>query len=128
MPTTTSQLAPNARKSDVPHLLLVGARTEVVGKLVGLPVAVTVIQAPARDITFEQLMALRVISLDFDFADVQALVARVREIHQTRRIDAVLAMTEAALHPASLAAQAVGARSNPSDAVAATIDKSAMRT
>jgi biotin carboxylase len=99
-----------------------------VGKLVGLPVAVTVIQAPARDITFEQLMALRVISLDFDFADVQALVARVREIHQTRRIDAVLAMTEAALHPASLAAQAVGARSNPSDAVAATIDKSAMRT
>jgi biotin carboxylase len=111
--------------SDVPHLLLVGARPEVVGKLVGLPVAVTVIQMPGRDTTTERLVAREVISLDF--TNLSALITRARQIHRLRRIDAVLSLTEAGLHPASLAAQAVGARANPPEAVATTVDKAAMR-
>lgn len=109
----------------MPHLVLVGARTEVVGKLVGLPLAVTVIQVPSRDTSFEQLVALQIISLDFE--DIPALVACVGEIHRSRRIDAILSLTETGLGPASVAAQAVGARANPPEAVAATMDKSSMR-
>lgn len=111
--------------TDVPHLVLVGARTEVVGKLVGLPLALTVIQPPGPSTALEQLVALRVISLDF--TDVPSLVECVSDIHRSRRIDAILSLTEPGLYPASVAAQAVGARANPPEAVAVTVDKSSMR-
>lgn len=115
----------SAVRADVPHLLLVGARREVVGKLTGLPVAVTLIQPPGQDSFFEQSVTLRTINVDL--TDIPALVACAREVHQQRPLDAVLSLTEPGLLSASVAADAVGARANPASAVASTVDKAAMR-
>ena len=108
-----------------PHLLLVGARSEVIGKLVGLPLAVSVIQKPGRDSEFERSVALRTASVDF--TDPDALLATAREIHDWRRVDAVLSLTEPALYPASVVGEALGVRVNPVATVGMALDKSTMR-
>ena len=112
-------------QSGVPHLLLVGARAEVVSKFIGLPVALTVVQQPGRDTRLERLAALAVQSLDF--TDVRALARCARQIHDRRRIDAVLSLTESGLLPASMVAEELGVRANPVSAVATTLDKPSMR-
>jgi biotin carboxylase len=108
----------------VPHLLLIGPRPEVLGKLFGLPVAVTVARRPGGR-GREQDAALR--AVDVDITDPGALLATAREIHAHRPIDAVLAMTELALQPASEVVEALGVRGNRPDAVAAAMNKATMR-
>jgi biotin carboxylase len=114
---------PEAR--GVPHLLLVGPRPEVLGKLLGLPVAVTVVRQPGDGRHWEQHVALRIV--DADYTDAGALLAAARQIHEHRRLDAVLAMTELALQPAASVSAALGVRGNSPAAVSYAMDKARMR-
>jgi biotin carboxylase len=109
----------------IPHLLLVAPRSDVVGKLFGLPVALTVVHRPGGDLAAEEGLALRVI--DVDFTDTAAFLAAAREVHAWRPIDAVLGLTELSLYPTSVVGEALGARGNPPTAVACAMDKMTMR-
>jgi biotin carboxylase len=109
----------------VPHLLLVGARTELIAKLIGFPAAVTAILPPGRPAAFERSIILR--AQPCDLTDIPALLACAREVHQRRPVDAVLSLTEVGLYPASVVARVLGVRGNPVSAVAATRDKAVMR-
>lgn len=109
----------------VPHLLLVGARPEVVGKLVGLPLAVTVLHFSAS--VTESMREVATAVLPVDLADAGAVQAAARQVHQRRPIDGVLSLTEHGLVAAALAADALGVRGNPPAAVAAAQDKALMR-
>jgi acetylornithine deacetylase/succinyl-diaminopimelate desuccinylase-like protein/biotin carboxylase len=108
-----------------PHLVLVGARAEIVGKLIGAPIALTLIDRPGADDSFGRVAALRTFSTDI--THIESLRACVRDIHRWRPIDAMLALTEHALYPASVAGEAAGTRVNPAEAVRLTRDKAAMR-
>jgi biotin carboxylase len=110
---------------NVPHLVLVGARPEVIGKLVGLPVAVTVLHFPSSVTAAMRLVAAAV--LPVDIADPDAVLDLVREIHRRRPVDGVLSLTEHGLVPASRAAEALGVRGNPAQAVLAAQDKALTR-
>ncbi|MGW1533388.1 ATP-grasp domain-containing protein [Streptomyces aureus] len=109
----------------VPHLLLVCPRHDVLGKFVGLPVALTVVHRPGGDRELEASLSLDVV--DADFTDADALLAVAREVHARRPVDAVLGLTELSLHPVSVVAEALGARGNPPATLALTQDKAAMR-
>lgn len=109
----------------IPHLLLVCPRSDVLGKLLGLPVAVTVVHRPGGDRAAEQACALGVV--DSDFTDRAALMATALEVHEQRPLDAVLGLTELSLFPTSVVGQAVGARGNPPQSVAYALDKASMR-
>ncbi|MFE3525746.1 ATP-grasp domain-containing protein [Streptomyces sp. NPDC059161] len=109
----------------LPHLLLICPRSDVLGKFVGLPVALTVVHRPGGDRQLEESLALAVV--DADFTDPHALLAVAREVHARRPVDAVLALTELSLHPASVVAQALGARGNSPATLTLTQDKAAMR-
>jgi biotin carboxylase len=109
----------------VPHLLLVGPRSEVLGKLYGMPVALTVVRRPGGKLAVEEGLALRVI--DVDFTDTAAFVAAAREIYAWRPIDAVLGLTELSLYPTSVVGESLGVRGNPPTAVACAMDKATMR-
>jgi biotin carboxylase len=111
--------------ASVPHLLLVGPRPEALGKLLGLPIAVTVVRQPGDGRHWEQQVALRIV--DADYTDAGALLAAAREIHRHRRLDAVLAMTELALQPAAAVSAALGVRGNSPAAVSSAMDKARMR-
>lgn len=109
----------------VPHVLLVGARDEIVGKLTGLPVAVTFIQrsdAPGATAS-RAALATRTV----DLSDLDAVCRVAQDVHARRPIDAVLSLTEPGLYPAAVAAQRLGVRSNPVEAVRNTRDKTRMR-
>jgi biotin carboxylase len=121
-PTVNSQV-PDHR--GVPHLLLVGARPEVVGKLVGLPLALTVALRPDTSGECERAVALR--TVDVDITDPMALLAAARQVNAWRRIDAILGLSELAVHSASAVGAALGVRANPPAPVAAAQDKSIMR-
>lgn len=111
----------------IPHLLLVGARPEVIGALVGLPLALTTVQQQGGDTRdFEKTVALQV--LGADISDVDALQAAVAGAHAARPVDAVLCLTEVALYAASVVGEALSARVNPAACVQLTLDKSAMRS
>lgn len=107
------------------HLLLVGPRTDVLGKLFGLPISVTIVHRPGGDRAMEQAVAARL--LDVDFTDADALLAAAREVHAQRPIDGVLGMTELSLHPASVVAEALGVRANLAATLDCAQDKAAMR-
>ncbi|MFD5819516.1 ATP-grasp domain-containing protein [Streptomyces sp. NPDC127038] len=109
----------------VPHLLLICPRHDILGKFVGLPVALTVVHRPGGDRKLEESLALAVV--DADFTDPDALLAVAREVHARRPVDAVLGLTELSLRPASVVAEALGARGNPPATLALTQDKAAMR-
>ncbi|MEV6020494.1 MULTISPECIES: ATP-grasp domain-containing protein [unclassified Streptomyces] len=109
----------------VPHLLLICPRHDVLGKFVGLPVALTVVHRPGGDRELEESLALAVV--DADFTDPDALLAVAREVHARRPVDAVLGLTELSLRPASVVAKALGARGNSPATLALTQDKAAMR-
>ncbi|MEV6197411.1 ATP-grasp domain-containing protein [Streptomyces sp. NPDC051920] len=109
----------------VPHLLLICPRHDVLGKFVGLPVALTVVHRPGGDRELEASLALAVV--DADFTDPAALLAVAREVHARRPVDAVLGLTELSLRPASIVAEALGARGNSPTTLALTQDKAAMR-
>ncbi|MFC4591380.1 M20/M25/M40 family metallo-hydrolase [Sphaerisporangium corydalis] len=108
-----------------PHLVLVGARPEIVGKLVGAPIALTLVDRPGADDPFVRTAALRTFTAGI--TDTESLLACVRAIHRWRPVDAMLGLTEFALYPTSLAGEALGIRVNPAEAVRLTRDKAAMR-
>ncbi|GAA4601696.1 hypothetical protein GCM10023195_04620 [Actinoallomurus liliacearum] len=108
-----------------PHLVFVGARPEIIGKLLGVPVTLTAIVRTGTDETFERKLALRTFSTDV--TDVDALLACAREIHAWRPIDAMIAATEHALLPTAIVGEALGVRVNPVEAVTLAQDKAAMR-
>ncbi|MFD0385917.1 acetyl-CoA carboxylase biotin carboxylase subunit family protein [Streptomyces stramineus] len=111
--------------TSVPHLLLVCPRTDILGKLLGLPVALTVVHRPGGDRELEEATALRVV--DADFQDPDALLATAREVHARRPLDAVLGMTELSLYPVSVVADVLGVRGNGAATVALAQNKAAMR-
>lgn len=111
--------------TELPHLFLIGGSSAFAARLFGLPVAVTLAHWPSHDCSFEQTATLRVMTCDLSDAD--ALAACARKAHAVRPVDGVLSMTETALYPASVAADAIGARANPPGAVALAQDKAAMR-
>lgn len=94
-------------------------------KLLGLPVAITIVHRPGGDRKQEQAIALRVV--DADFTDADELLAAAREIHGWRRIDAILGLTELSLYPVSVVATELGARGNSPATLRYTQDKAAMR-
>lgn len=106
---------------NVPHVVLVGARPEVIGKLVGLPLTVTVLHFPASVTAAMRADAAAVFPVDI--ADLAAVLELVREIHCRRPVDGVLSLTEHGLVTASRTAEALGLRGNPAAAVLATQDK-----
>lgn len=110
---------------DIPHLLLICPRSEILGKLIGLPVALTVVHRPGGDRSLEEAVALRVI--EADFTDPHALLVAARKVHGWRTVDAVLGLTELSLYPASVVGEALGARSNAPETVSRAQDKSALR-
>lgn len=112
-------------QSHIPHLLLVGARPEVVGKLLGLPLALTVAQQAGGSAKIDPSLPLRVV--DCDLVDSDSLYAAVSGVHAARRIDAVLGLTEVALLSASQVGEALSTRVNPSSCVELTLNKAAMR-
>jgi biotin carboxylase len=107
------------------HLLLVGPRTDVLGKLFGLPMTVTIVHRPGGDRAIEEAVAARL--LDVDFTDVGELLAAVRDVHAWRPIDGILGLTELSLHPVSVVADALGVRANSPATVGYAQDKAAMR-
>ncbi|MBO0820255.1 MAG: M20/M25/M40 family metallo-hydrolase [Nocardiopsaceae bacterium] len=109
----------------LPHLVLVGARPEIVGKMLGVPVVVSLISRTGTDDAFERKIATRVVSTDI--TDPDALLACARRLHAWRPIDAMLAATEHALLPTALVGEALGVRVNPVDAVRLAQDKAGMR-
>ncbi|MEU4210783.1 ATP-grasp domain-containing protein [Streptomyces sp. NPDC026206] len=109
----------------VPHLLLVCPRSDVLGKLLGLPVALTVVHRPGGDRALEESLAARVV--DADFQSPEALLAVARDVHAWRPVDAVLGLTELSLYPVGVVADALGARGNAAATVACAQDKAAMR-
>lgn len=109
----------------VPHLLLVGPRTDVLGKLYGLPVVVTIVHRPGGDRALEEAMAARV--LDVDFTNVDELLAAARDLHAWRPFDGMLGLTELSLYPVSVVADALGVRSNSPTTLDYAQDKAAMR-
>ena len=109
----------------LPHLVLVGARPEIVGKMLGVPVAVSLISRTGTDDTFERRIGLR--SVSADITDTGALLACARQLHAWRPIDAMLAATEHALLPTAEVGEALGIRVNPLEAVRCAQDKAAMR-
>lgn len=109
----------------IPHLVLVGARPEIVGKMLGVPVAVSLINRTGTDDTFERKIGLRTFSADITDAD--ALLACARQIHQWRPIDAMIGATEHTLLATAIAGEALGVRVNPFEAVRCAQDKAAMR-
>jgi biotin carboxylase len=111
--------------SPVPHLLLVCPRPEVLGKLLGLPVAITVVHRPDGDRELEESLALEVI--DADFTDPVALLGAARACHTRRPIDAMLGLTELSLYPVSVVADELGVRANPPGAVGYAQNKASMR-
>jgi biotin carboxylase len=111
--------------TDYPHLLLICPRSEILGKLIGLPVALTLVHRPGGDRALEDAVAMRVI--DADFTNPQELLDAARKVHDRRRIDAVLGMTELSLYPASIVADALGARGSAPDTVHLAQNKAAMR-
>ncbi len=108
-----------------PHLVTVGARPEIIGKLLGVPVTLSAIARTGTDDAFERKIALR--TFYTDITDVDSLLACVREIHAWRPVDALLAGTEHALLPTAIVADALGVRANPVEAVTLAQDKAAMR-
>jgi biotin carboxylase len=110
---------------DVPHVLLICPRPDVLGKLLGLPVAVSVVHRPGGDREFEQSCALQVV--DAEFTDPEALLAAVAPVHAARPVDAVLGLTELCLRPAAAVAHLLGARANSPETLRCTQDKAAMR-
>jgi biotin carboxylase len=117
---------PHIREKDrIPHLLLICPRSDILGKLLGLPVALTIVHRPGGDRTLEDSLALRVI--DVDFTNCDALLEAAREVHAWRPIDAVLGLTELSLLPASIVGTALGARANAVTTVRYAQDKAAMR-
>lgn len=106
---------------NVPHVVLVGARAEVIGKLVGLPLAVTVLHFPASVTAAMHGDAAAVFPVDI--ADPAGVLELVREIHRRRPVDGVLSLTEHGLVAASRTAEVLGLRGNPAAAVLATQDK-----
>ncbi len=108
-----------------PHLVFVGARPEIIGKLLGVPVTLTAILRTGTDETFDRKLALRTFSTDV--TDVDALLACAREVHAWRPIDAMIAGTEHALLPTAIVGEALGVRVNPVAAVTRAQDKAAMR-
>jgi len=115
--------APDRRR--VPHLLLVCPRPEVLGKLLGLPVALTVVHRPGGDREMEESLSLQVI--DAEFTDEDKLLAAARDVHRRRPLDAILGLTELSLYPVSVVGEALGIRSNSPAAVGRAQDKAAMR-
>ncbi len=109
----------------VPHLLLVCPRPDVLGKLLGLPVALTVVHRPGGDRALEESLAARVVDADFQSPD--ALLAVARDVHARRPLDAVLGLTELSLYPVAVVADALGVRGNAAATVARAQDKAAMR-
>lgn len=109
----------------IPHLLLVGARPEVVGKLLGLPLALTVVQQAGGSAVHDATVPLQVLSADI--TDSEALCSVIAQAHSTRPVDAILCLTEVALHAASLAGEALSVRVNPASCVELTLNKAAMR-
>ncbi|HEU5158463.1 MAG TPA: M20/M25/M40 family metallo-hydrolase [Streptosporangiaceae bacterium] len=108
-----------------PHLVLVGARAEIIGKMLGVPVTLTLIQRTGTDDRFERKIGLRTFSTDI--TDTDALLECARQIHTWRPIDAMLAATEHTLLPTAIVGDKLGARVNPPAAVALAQDKAAMR-
>ncbi len=108
-----------------PHLVLVGARMEIVGRLIGAPVTLSLIERTGTDGTYGRQMSLRRFSTDI--TDVDALRACAREVHAWRPIDAMIGLTEHALLPTAIVGEELGARVNPADAVALAQDKAGMR-
>jgi biotin carboxylase len=113
------------RTSDVAHLLLVGARPEVVGKLVGLPLCVTLLHFPGS--LTASMRETAASALPVDIADPRAVLEVARAVHRRRPVDGVLSLTEPGLVPASVAAEALGVRGNPAAAVRAAQDKALTR-
>jgi biotin carboxylase len=113
------------RASNVPHLLLVGARSEVVGKLVGLPLTVTLLHFPSS--LTAAMRETAAAALPVDIADSQAVLDAARAAHRRRPVDGVLSLTESGLVAASRAAEALGVRGNPAAAVRAAQDKALTR-
>ncbi|MYS19376.1 Biotin carboxylase [Streptomyces sp. DvalAA-14] len=109
----------------VPHLLLVCPRSDILGKLLGLPIALTVVHRPGGDRPLEESLALRVV--DVDFTDAALLLAAAREIHAWRPIDAILGLTELSLLPVSTVAQEMGVRGNVTATLTYAQDKAALR-
>jgi len=109
----------------LPHLVLVGARPEIVGKMLGVPVALSLISRTGTDDTFERKLALHAVSTDI--TDPEQLLACARRIHAWRPIDAMIAATEHALLPTAIVGESLGVRVNPVDAVRCAQDKAAMR-
>lgn len=109
----------------LPHLVLVGARPEIVGKMLGVPVVVSLISRTGTDDAFERKIAVRTVSTDIN--DPHSLLACARRLHEWRPIDAMLAATEHALLPTALVGEALGVRVNPVEAVRLAQDKAAMR-
>lgn len=109
----------------LPHLLLVGAREEVVAKLVGLPVAVTLFERPDQPARAARWAVAETVPVEV--GDVDAVSDAAVEVHGRRPVDAVLSLTEHGLLPAAVAARKLGARANPVNAVRDTRDKARMR-
>lgn len=109
----------------IPHLVLVGARPEIVGKMLGVPVAVSLINRPGTDDGFERKIGLRTFSADI--VDADALLACARQVHAWRPIDAMIGATEHTLLPTAIVGETLGVRVNPLDAVRLAQDKAAMR-
>ncbi len=110
-----------------PHLVLVGASPDIVGKMTGVPVTFSLVSRPGKAGTdaFERSIANRIFYTDI--TDRDALLSCVREIHGWRRVDAMLAATEHALLPTAQVAEVLGVRSNPVSAISRAQDKAAMR-
>lgn len=109
----------------LPHLVLVGSRPETVGKMLGVPAALSLISRTGTDDAFERKIVLYADSTDIN--DPERLLACVRRIHERRPVHAILGGTEHALLPASIAGEALGVRVNPAAAVRRAQDKSALR-
>src|SRR5262249_37607985 len=84
----TDRSAPANDRRRVPHLLLVCPRSDVLGKLLGLPVALTVVHRPGGDRAMEESLSLQVI--DAEFTDQDKLLAAARDVHRRRPLDAIL--------------------------------------
>jgi len=121
----TDRSAPAPDRRCVPHLLLVCPRSDVLGKLLGLPVALSVVHRPGGDRAMEESLSLRVI--DAEFTDHDKLLTAARDVHRWRPLDAILGLTELSLYPVSVVGQALGIRSNTPAAVGRAQDKAAMR-
>ena len=108
-----------------PHLLVLGGPTEIVGRVLGLPVAVTLFSWPRMIDACLQAVAVR--TLEVVPTDEKAVLKAARTIHAVHPFDAVLPVADGAVPVAAALAAELGIIGIAETAVKRTRDKFLLR-